>query len=109
MRIITNREVKDPRIPDIMTITKVSISKDLHYCHLFFTMIGDENKRKKAIIGLNSASGYFQKMIASRIELRYTPKIEFKYDENEEKAYKIDELLESLSNKRNNNDNTGQE
>ena len=91
MKIITNREVKDPRIPDIMTITKINISKDLHYCHLYFTMIGDDNKRNKALIGLNSASGFFQKLIASRIDLRYTPKIEFKYDENEVKAYKIDD------------------
>ena len=50
MKIITLGEVKDPRIPRIMTITRITLSKDLHYCHLYFTTIGDKadiNKEAK--------------------------------------------------------------
>lgn len=103
MKIITNKEVKDPRIPDFMTITKVTLSKDLHYCHLYFTMIGELNQRNKALKGLNNASGFFQKIIAERLALKFTPKIEFRYDEIEEKAYEIDKLLDSISQERESN------
>ena len=100
MKIITNKELNDPRIPEFMTINKISISKDLHYCHLYFSMIGDKSQRSKALNGLNSASGFLQKIISKRLALKYTPKIEFRYDEEEEKAYKIDKLLDSLSKER---------
>ncbi len=97
MKTITNKEVKDPRIPEFMTITKISLSKDLHYCHLYFTMIGDLNQRNKALTGLNNASGFFQKIMAEKLATKYTPKIEFRYDEIEEKAYEIDKILDSIS------------
>jgi ribosome-binding factor A len=100
MKIITNRELKDPRIPDFMTITRITISKDLHYCHLYFSMIGDINKRSKAVSGLNSASGFIQKRIADRLALKYTPKIEFRYDKLEEEAHKLDKILDTLSHER---------
>lgn len=100
MKIITNKELNDPRIPEFLTIHKVAISKDLHYCHLYFSMIGDKNQKNKALIGLNNASGFLQKIISKRLILKYTPKIEFRYDEEEEKAFKIDKILDSLSKNR---------
>ena len=100
MKIITNKELSDPRIPEFMTINKISISKDLHYCHLYFSMIGDMSQKNKALNGLNNASGFLQKKIAKRLALKYTPKIEFRYNEEEDKAYKIDKILDDLSKKR---------
>ena len=104
MRSITEHRVKDPRIPELMTITKISLSKDLHYCHLFFTIIGNDKKNNEALKGLNSAAGFIQKHIASTLNLTYTPTIQFRYDEKDEKAYKIDSLLDELSNERKNNE-----
>lgn len=100
LRIISQHELKDPRIPSIITITKITLSQDLHYCHIYFSFYGEQNNKNKAVIGLNSASGYLQKNIAERLKLKYTPKIEFRYDENEEKAYKVDQLLNNLSKQR---------
>jgi ribosome-binding factor A len=104
MKIIANQEVKDPRIPRIITITNVSLSKDLHYCHLYFSLLENKDKNK-AVTGLNSAAGYFQKIIAERMKLKYTPIIEFRYDDIEEKAHKVDELLDSLTDERKNKEN----
>ena len=100
MKIIASKELNDPRIPEFMTIHKISLSKDLHYCHLYFSMIGDNSQKNKALNGLNSASGFLQKILAKRLALKFTPKIEFRYDNEEEKAYKIDKILDSLSKKR---------
>jgi ribosome-binding factor A len=100
MNAIILQEVKDPRIPNILTITKVTISKDLHYCHFYFSMIGNEIEKNKALAGLNSASGFFQKLISKKLVMRFTPKIEFRLDAEEEEAYKIDEIIDKLAKER---------
>ncbi len=100
MRAITSGAVKDPRVPKIMTITDISLSKDLHYCHLYFTMIGEEKDRKQAILGLNSAKGFFQKIISENLNIRFTPKIEFRYDEKEDEALRIDYIIENIAKER---------
>ncbi|HOV13443.1 MAG TPA: 30S ribosome-binding factor RbfA [Spirochaetota bacterium] len=99
-KIIVNNEVKDPRIPKILTITSITLSKDLHYCHLYFTMIGNEADKNKSLSGLNSAAPFFQKLIGERLQLRFTPKMEFRYDEEMEKAYKLDKILADIAKER---------
>jgi len=100
LKIIVNREVKDPRISTLLTVTNITLSKDLHYCHLYFTVIGSESDRKKTLSGLNSAAPFFQKLIGERLKLRFTPKIEFRYDEEVEKAYRVDKILSELAKER---------
>ena len=103
MSSIATGVIKDPRVPHIMSITRITLSKDLHYCHLYFTMFGDENERKKAILGLNSSKGFFQRIIAKNLDLRFTPVIEFRYDEQDEKAYEVEKILEKLAHEREEN------
>jgi len=99
MSIIVKGEVKDPRIPKIFTITNVTVSKDLHYCHIYFSMMGDTNI-KTALTGLNSASPFFQKALGERLNFKFTPKIEFRYDEIEEKANNLDKIFKTIEKER---------
>lgn len=106
MKIISARLIKDPRVPEFLTITKLTISKDLHYAHIYFTTFGNDSEKKHtAIKGLNSACGFIQKIIAEKINLKYTPKLEFRYDEEEAQAYKVDKILDTLSKERLLNEN----
>ncbi|HNZ27266.1 MAG TPA: 30S ribosome-binding factor RbfA [Spirochaetota bacterium] len=100
MMAITSGAVKDPRAPKIMTITDISLSKDFHYCHLYFTTIGGEEDRKRAVLGLNSARGFFQKLISKNLNMRFTPKIEFRYDEKKEEALRVDNIIENIVKER---------
>lgn len=101
MKLITEKTLNDPRIPDFITITKLTLSKDLHYCHVYFSTLLESDNTNKIVDGLNNASGFIQKVIARNLGLKYTPKIEFRYDDNEQKAYQMDELLNKLSKERN--------
>jgi len=105
MKAITNGVVKDPRIPKILTITHLTLSKDFHYCHVYFSMMGSNSEKKNAVIGLNSAKGVLQRIIADNIKLRYTPLLEFRYDEAAEKAFNVDRLLYELSEERKKKEN----
>lgn len=101
MKIVSEGSLKDPRIPTFFTITKIKLSKDLHFSHIYFSLFGDDTKKKLAIIGFNNASGFIQKILSERLKLKYTPKIEFRYDEDDDKANKVDQILSDLSNERN--------
>ncbi len=113
MRIVAGRFIKDPRVPDFITVTRMTLSKDLHYAHIYFTLFGEENnasgKIQLAVDGLNSASGFIQKILAEKINLRYTPKIEFRYDEKESRAYKVDKILDALAKERQMQNNSTEE
>ena len=105
MKAITSGEVKDPRIPMILTITEITLSKDLHYCHLYFSMRGNDADKAKAVKGLNNAAGFFQKILGERLQFRFTPKIEFRYDQKEEEAQKVYDLLKKLEQERQETEN----
>jgi len=101
MRIITEKYLKDPRIPEFMSITNITLSKDLHYCHLYFSMINDdENAINNALTGLNNAKGFIQKLIGERLQLKFTPKIEFRYDHTQNKAYNVDKIINNIIDER---------
>lgn len=101
MTMIVSNAVKDPRIPNLLTITKITLSKDMHYCHVYFTVLSEHSTKIDTIIeGLNSAKGYIQKNIGDKLQLRFTPKIEFRHDQEQAKADNVDSILEKLTKER---------
>lgn len=92
------REVKDPRV-DGVTLTGVTISPDLKVAKIFFTTHRAED-RPVALAGLQSATGYVKRQIASRMRLRYTPEIHFVYDTTLEHANRLENLLRQVEEKK---------
>lgn len=89
---IIERELKDPRI-GLVTVTSVEVSPDIKYATVFFTVHGGAEKGEKQEEILNHASGYIQHLIAERLELRNTPKLNFKYNSSLDRIEKIESLL----------------
>ncbi len=108
MTSVVNGEIKDKRIPSLFTITKVTLSKDKHYAHIYITLDGDETERKTAVIGLNSAKGFIQHILAEKLDLRFTPKLEFRYDNTAEKANSVDDILKRIAEESSENDDQTQ-
>ncbi len=88
---IVEREMKDPRL-GFITITHVECSKDLRHAKVYFNFHTSEETSVVEII-LNRANGYIQGKLGERIRLRYTPKLEFIYDDTLERMERIDRLL----------------
>jgi ribosome-binding factor A len=82
------KEVKDPRI-GFATITDVKLSKDKSTAVVSVSVMGDETSKKKSMIGLNSAKGFFQFKIGKEIKIRNTPKIIFKLDTSIEEGVEM--------------------
>ena len=71
--------LRDPRIQDA-TVTFVEVTRDMRQAKVHVSVMGDENKQKLTIHGLQNAAGFLQQKIAQRIDTRYTPKLRFVLD-----------------------------
>ncbi len=87
--------LKDPKL-GFITITDVELTDDLRYAKVFYSVLGDEKEKKESLKGLERAKGFIQREIGKRIRLKHIPQIMFRYDNTEEKAARIEQLLKQV-------------
>ena len=97
MAILT--EIKDPRVSDV-TVTRVEVSGDMREAKVYVTVMGNETKQELCMRGLRSARGFLQQRISSRIDTRYTPRIEFRMDKGEANATEVNRIFEKIASER---------
>jgi len=88
-------ELKDPRIRDV-TVTYVEVSADLRHAKVHVSVMGDEARQNLSLQGLQNAAGFLQARIAKRIELRYTPRLNFILDQGVKRSIEISEILDRV-------------
>ena len=93
MAILT--QLSDPRIQDV-TVTQVEVSPDMRQAKVYVSVMGDEAKQKLSLHGLQSAAGFLQSKVASRIDTRYTPRLEFVLDQGVKKSIEIARILREV-------------
>ena len=89
------RNVKDPRVQQVISVTRVETTGDLRYAKVWLSVYGlkDEKEFRR---GLKSASGWLRKELARSMNLRYTPELVFELDHSIEYGAHINELISSL-------------
>ncbi len=96
---IISREIKDPRIHPMTSVTDVFVTPDLKECKAYISVLGDEEAQADTLAGLKSAAGYIRRELARSINLRNTPEITFCMDQSIEYAInmskKIDDVIRS--------------
>ena len=93
---VITREVRNPRVNALITITKVETSKDLHHARVFISVIGNTQEKQQTIDALQSAAGFIAISASKKVTLRYFPELAFKLDTTVEQQHRIDELLERI-------------
>ena len=96
---IIDRELKDPNITGLISVTKVKVSTDLKYAKVYVSIMGAKNLQE-TMKGLKNASGYIRTELAKRINLRNTPEITFEIDDSIEYGAKIDIILKEIMPKK---------
>ena len=97
---IIRSEVKDPRIGAMTTVIRVDTTTDLKYCKVFVSVLGKEEEKQNVMKCLKNASGFMRHLLAERINLRFTPELQFKLDESTEYAIHMDQLMEQVAKER---------
>jgi ribosome-binding factor A len=87
-------ELKDPRVPGLVTVTGVEVSSDQSHAKVFFTLLGDESRIDEATTGLRSAAGFLRTQLGHRIKLRVVPQLDFRYDTSVERGVRLSHLID---------------
>ena len=99
---IISREIKDPRIHPMTSVTQVMVTSDLKECKAYISVLGDEKAQADTLEGLKSATGYIRRELAHSINLRNTPELTFYMDQSIEYAINMSKKIDDVMSKQNN-------
>ncbi len=95
---IIKRDVKDPRISDMMSITDVTITEDLKTAKVYVSVLGDS---APTIDALNRAKGFIRKELNRKIKIRTIPELFFEKDFSIERGVYMNKLINEVISKDN--------
>lgn len=97
---VIRKDVRNPHVTGLITVTRVSISKDLRHAKVFISVIGSEQDKIETIEALNSAAGFIAVQSSQQVVMRFFPELVFKLDDSVEKHMRIEEILHKISKER---------
>jgi ribosome-binding factor A len=77
------------------SISEVEVSPDLHYAKVYITGLKEEDT-KQTVEELRRVAGQVRYHLARRINLRYTPELDFRYDETAVRALRVETILREV-------------
>lgn len=92
---LIQQEIKDPRLPHLITISAVNVSRDLSHAKVYFTALNADPKQTAAI--LNTAASYLRSSLARSMTLRTVPQLHFVYDESIEYGKRLSRLIDEVN------------
>jgi len=93
--ITLSQKINDPILAWV-NITEVVISKDLRYAKLYFTHYNNPASHEEILQSLIKTSGFLKKQIAGAHIMRTIPELSFYYDNTEERAEKVENILAAV-------------
>ncbi len=95
---IISEELRDPRITGIISVMDVDTTNDLSHCTILVSIYSkDKLEVQQTFRTLNHSSAYIRKLLADRVDLRITPELHFKLDDEFEIDEKMSKLIDSLN------------
>jgi len=95
LSLMVQNRLKDPRI-GMVTITRVSLTDDLKYAKVYFSVLGTEAERKSSEAALGRSAGYLQRLLKDVLSMRSIPQISFKYDPSIQESIAIDAIIQRI-------------
>ncbi len=86
------RNVKDPRVSGMISVTAVETTPDLKFCKVYISVL-DKSDVAQVLKGLKSASGYLRRELGRTLNLRNTPELSFVRDDSIDKGAHILDML----------------
>ena len=77
------------------SVNDVEVSPDLRVARIYMTGL-DEKEARDTVASLQDARSIVRGFLGKRIHLRYTPELEFRYDETAMRAGRIEAILSEV-------------
>ena len=90
------REIKDPQICGMVSITDVDVSPDNSAARVFYSVYGNDEVKEKTSKALERHVGQIRHEVGKRIRLRKTPTLLFILDDSMERGAKMMELINKI-------------
>jgi ribosome-binding factor A len=87
-----------PEIAGFLTVTKVEMPADLKTAKISVSVL-EKEKRPQVLQLLEKRASYFRKLLATRLNLRYNPRLIFVIDTSADYEENIERLLELVRKK----------
>lgn len=94
---LIQREIKDPRLSSLTTLSGAKVSKDLGYADIYVTVLGAEDNlasKELHLEILQKASGYLRNRLGQNLRLRVLPQLRFHYDDSVERGSYLSSLID---------------
>ena len=89
------RELKDPRVSGLISITNVEVTPDLRFAKVYVSVL-EADRAKDTLKGLKSAGGFMRRELGARLNLRHTPQLQFVADDSIAYGAHIYDLISKL-------------
>ena len=98
------KDIKDPRLDRMISITAVDVSEDLGYANVYIDVltgngISEEEKKEiedDVLEGFESCNGHIRKEVSRKLRVRHAPELTFRIDRSMEYGSHIDKMLKDL-------------
>ena len=93
---LLSRQIKDPRLTGIISITEVRTSNDLRNALVYLSVMGDLETQENALAGIQSAATYLRRELRDRLSMRYIPFLKFTLDKSIEDADQLLTIMDGI-------------
>ena len=90
------RQINDPRLNRVISITRVVTSSDLRSARVFISVMGGQESKIAALDGIQSAASFLRRELRDRINMRHTPFLTYELDDSLEEADQILRLMNKI-------------
>jgi ribosome-binding factor A len=97
---LLTRELKDPRLGVMVSITGVETSPDLRTAKVFVSIYGSETESEQALEALRGAAGFLRRELSARLRMKQVPVLVFERDRSIERGARIAQLLREVAAER---------
>ena len=74
------RRMSDPRLAGLISVTKVTVSPDLHDAYIYVSVLPEQHQRR-ALLGLRHAATHIHRLVTKAVAMRTVPHLDFRVDE----------------------------
>ena len=94
--LILEGRIKDTRVNSFLSITRVSVSRDLSFADVYVSNIRCADNIERNVAGLQSAAGFIQSQLGASMRLRKIPHLRFHADLSIREGFDIVKKIEGL-------------
>ena len=94
--LILEGKIKDPRVSSFLSVTRVSVSRDLSFADVYISNIHEKANIERGAQGLQSAAGFIQAQLGQAMRIRKIPRLRFHADTSIREGFDLIKKIDCL-------------